>query len=197
MVDSLVKEARVHMAHAVACVRQWVEMQLRAPIGHTSVSAATPDSSYAISACACLEPLDAQSQPLAHIAGGTAQRASSRLLQLHTRGLTYNVGLPGQFLAGVFPVAEVLAMCAGAHKVSWMPLVKWCTSQYPMGMGQATHSTLGRAHGGLVLRHNITRTSVCVRPLPALASPDSAARSSRTTRGWGDNAGERATRLLR
>ena len=104
MVDSLVKEARVHMAHAVACVRQWVEMQLRAPIGHTSVSAATPDSSYAISACACLEPLDAQSQPLAHIAGGTAQRASSRLLQLHTRGPTYNVGLPGQFLAGVFPV---------------------------------------------------------------------------------------------
>ena len=40
----------------------------------------------------------------------------------------------------------------------------------------------------LVLRHNITRTSVCVRPLPALASPDSA-RSSRTTRGWGERRG--------
>ena len=195
MVDSLVKEARVHMAHAVACVRQWVEMQLRAPIGHTSVSAATPDSSYAISACACLEPLDAQSQPLAHIAGGTAQRASSRLLQLHTRGLTYNVGLPGQFLAGVFPVAEVLAMCAGAHKVSWMPLVKWCTSQYPMGMGQATHSTLGRAHGG----------SFCATTLhePPSASGLSLLSLLRTPvgllarRGAGGNAGERATRLLR
>ena len=40
----------------------------------------------------------------------------------------------------------------------------------------------------LVLRHNITRTSVCVRPLPALASPDSA-RSYRTTRGWGERRG--------
>ena len=176
------------MAHAVACVRQWVEMQLRAPIGHTSVSAATPDSSYAISACACLEPLDAQSQPLAHIAGGTAQRASSRLLQLHTRGLTYNVGLPGQFLAGVFPVAEVLAMCAGAHKVSWMPLVKWCTSQYPMGMGQATHSTLGRAHGGSFCATILHEPPSASGLSPALASPDSA-RSSRTTRGWGERRG--------
>ena len=40
----------------------------------------------------------------------------------------------------------------------------------------------------LVLRHNITRTSVCFRPLPALASPDSG-RSSRTTRGWGERRG--------
>ena len=192
------------MAHAVACVRQWVEMQLRAPIGHTSVSAATPDSSYAISACACLEPLDAQSQPLAHIAGGTAQRASSRLLQLHTRGLTYNVGLPGQFLAGVFRISSR----RGSR------YVRGCPQSIVDATRQMVHVSVSYGYGAshtlhpwsctwrLVLRHNITRTertSVCFRPLPALASPDSA-RSSRTTRGLrgaGGNAGERATRLLR